>query len=132
MTISEIRIITLKVYKLKPFCSKWNNHKQLYLHLPSYSLLRLLRPKSDKTSSPERGFLTSITLQLYLAQSHCARITKHGRHHLWHIVPMMPANASASKYASIMCFEKSEVTSAEKIQLRWLWAKYLHSLLLFH
>ena len=32
------------------------------------------------TRSPERGFSTSITLALHLAQPHCASITKHGHH----------------------------------------------------
>ena len=54
-----------------------------YQHLPSYPLLRLLWSKSDKTSSPERGFSTSITLELHLVQPHCTRIIKH-EHHLWH------------------------------------------------
>ena len=54
-----------------------------YQHLPLYPLLRLLWSKSDKTISPERGFSTSITLELHLVQPHCTRITKHG-HHLWH------------------------------------------------
>ena len=35
--------------------------------------------QSLTTRSPERGFSTSITLALYLAQPHCASITKHGQ-----------------------------------------------------
>ena len=37
--------------------------------------------QSLTTRSPERGFSTSITLALHLAQSHCACITKRGLGH---------------------------------------------------
>ena len=59
-----------------------NHTRGQFLHLPSYPLLRLLWSKSDN-KSPERGFSTSITLALHLAQPHCASITKH-EHHIWY------------------------------------------------
>ena len=36
--------------------------------------------QSLATRSPARGFLTSVTLELRLAQPHCASITKYGHH----------------------------------------------------
>ena len=62
----------------------WNHTRGQFLHLPPYPLLRLFWPNSDN-SPPERGFSTSITLALHLAQPHCASITKHG-HHIRHVV----------------------------------------------
>ena len=39
--------------------------------------------------SPERGFSTSITLALHLAQPHCALITNDG-HLIWHYISNLP------------------------------------------
>ena len=57
---------------------KFKPHTRQNQHLPLYPSLRLLWSKSKNTSLPERGFSTGITLELYFAQSHCARITQHG------------------------------------------------------
>ena len=54
---------------------KSNHTRGQYQHLISHPLLRLVRSKSDKTSSPEIGFSTTIPLELYLVKPHCARIT---------------------------------------------------------
>ena len=60
---------------------KPSNHTQgQFLHLPSYPLLKITLIQSLTARSPERGFSTSITLALHLAQSHCTCITKHGQH----------------------------------------------------
>ena len=45
-------------------------HRTLFSEYSDQSLTQLVYQK--------RGFSTSITLKLYLAQSHCAGITKHG------------------------------------------------------
>ena len=61
--------------------SENSNHTQWqHQHLPSYPIFRLLKAKSDKSSSPDTRFLTSIPLELHLAPLHCARITEDGYH----------------------------------------------------
>ena len=54
-----------------------NHAREQHEHLPTY-FVRLLQSNFDKTSTPKRGFFTSITLEIYFAQPHCVRITKHG------------------------------------------------------
>ena len=54
------------------------------LFVLSYIENKMFRSDQSLTiRSPERKFLTSITLALHLAQPHCASITKHA-HHIWH------------------------------------------------
>ena len=65
-----------------------NHSRGQFLRLPSYPLLRLLWSNLT-TRSLERGFSTSITLVLHLAQPHCASISKYG-HHISHHVSNLP------------------------------------------
>ena len=84
-----------------------------YKHLPSYPHLRFLWSKSDKTSAPERVFLTSITLELYLAQLHWT--LKPGLHE-----PQLPVERSVMSVSCIVvkryCFvlPVSSVTRLQK------------------
>ena len=77
--VSSISEITPIVYPgIPPKSSSYTPWQ--CLHWPSHLFLRKLRSKSGKTSSPEKGFLTRITLALYIAQPHFARNTKRGQH----------------------------------------------------
>ena len=48
-------------------------------HLQSRTLFSNYSDLNLTIRSPERGFLISVTLALYLARPHCANITKHGQ-----------------------------------------------------
>ena len=59
----------------------WHPTRKFKPHTRAISALAIvpssqitLISKSDKTSSRERGFSTSITLELHLVQPHCARM----------------------------------------------------------